>query len=299
MYHLLSGDASDSLICPVRQTTLILVVGGIVSLLLQYPINLLKGEVVSSSYEQRVRPSTCAVDSCKFSGARGKWFGEYRPDDDENLIGRLEKEGSLVGSVDESKLTTGCPSVSESSSGSMNWTILAFLTQYMTVCDDPVLMRMQLTTWGKNLAFDFIPGSHATQAVCSTLRSRGGHVDRRKHYQINGWVLEHGLLRLPHVKASLYIENFFDRDFWDQRGSPRGEIWADSALIKSKIVKAVHALQEGYLEYKMLGQRDGSGAIKPEELTVIFLAFLSTICSIVAGSLLRYALQRIIRRASY
>lgn len=228
----------------------------------------------------------CRVDSCMLTGARRQWFlkqQEARP----NFIGRLSMTTNLEDSVSESELKKGCPNVSHSSSGMMNWTIFAFLTQYMTVCDEPALMKMQLTKWGDNLAFDLIPGSHATQAVCSVSVSEGGHVEPGKHYQITQWILEHDLLKYPHVKSSLYAENDFDKNFWDR---PQSGARAAPSLIKPKIESAMNALQGGYAKFKMLERGGGSGAIKLEELRAVSLAFFGTTCSVLVGFLLEYGL---------
>lgn len=138
--------------------------GGIVSLLVQYPINLLKGEVVSSRYEQRVQPSKSAVDSCRSTSNRYEWFIKHSND---NLVGRLDTEDHLAGLINESKMKDACPTTSESSSGMLDATVLTFLTQNLTLWNESTLKRTKMARWSRGLVFQSIRGSPKTQPMCS------------------------------------------------------------------------------------------------------------------------------------
>lgn len=202
-----------------------------------------------------------------------------------NYVRRLEKSDLLTNSITESKLTEACQRESISSSGMMNWTTLAFLTQYITVCDDLELIKMQLRKWSENLAFELIPGSHASQTMCPFYLRHGGQVEPKKHYEISRWILMHGLLKYHHVKSSLFYGNMIDRIFWNDGSRIR-----NSSIIKCRIERALRALEEGYVRYKMLERETESGAIQSGEMKAVFQAFLVTMLSIVAGGLLRDSL---------
>lgn len=289
VYHLLSGDDRNSLISTAKRGAFILLVSGIVSLLLQYPINLLKGEVVSSPYEQRVQPSTCEVNACRFSGVRKHWF-----EDKDGFVGRLRKEENLTGAVNERKLKSGCSNISESSSEMNHMTVLAFLTQYLTVCDDPALMKMRLAKWGRTLAFDSIPGSHDTQAMCSYSDTAGAHIEPTKHFYFTRWILEHGLLKYPHMKSSLYRENTYDKDFWLPGTELQGR---QVQQVREKIGRAIKALEGAYDKYEMLQRREDTAKMTLEELRHIFLTFVVAVLSITGYSLVGWCLLR--ARQSY
>lgn len=287
VFHLLSGDAQNSLISSAGQRTLILLISGIISLLIQFPVNLLKCEVVSSTWEQRVRPSNCAVSSCETTGMRELW---YLKDEDTdavkgpgNIIGRLENIHNLKSGVSAANLEEGCAPASASSSGMWKWTTLALLTQYLTICNDPVLLKMQLSSWERELAFETIPGSHGAETLCSLATSTGGQVELRKHYQITQRILAHNLLKHRHLLATLGGVSSWDERFWGKARA--NERWAHPERIKPKIRAAMRNLKEGYKRYRMLDRELDSKTIGVREMREIFLTFTALVVAISLGVL--------------
>lgn len=298
MYHLLSGEDSDSLIKSARQGTVILIVGGMISLLIQYPTNLLKGQVVSSAHVEKIRPSNCSVEYCRVSSHRVGWFGIGYAD---NFVGRIQEKKFLADSISAQSLKQACAQISEASIGMTNWTALAFLTQHLTVCDDPTLIKMQVSKWGRRLVFEHMSAPHATQSVCSSFTTAAGQLEPRTHYRVTQRILAHDLLRYSHVKSSLYAESPLDKVFWDspiwKHAARRlGVNWVEPSQAKAKIVTALAVLEAGYRNHRMLDDRNDLMRITLEQMTEVFLCFLvamlTMIVSVLFGQLVRCAARR-------
>lgn len=151
---ILGIDGQHALISSSYQGVLILLVCGLVSLLIQYPINLLKGSVISAPYEQRVQRSHCVVHSCETVRSRSSSF--RRDGRAKFNIIRLKRDASPEGqaSVTVRNLRKSCSPTSLSTVGMLNWTKLAFLGQYAVVCNKPELLHLQLTRDRKALVFE-------------------------------------------------------------------------------------------------------------------------------------------------
>lgn len=209
------------MISPKDQRTPVLLVAGSISLLIQFLVNLLRGEVVPSIYEQRIQPSNCTVTSSKTLGIRYIWYDKTG---EQNFVGRLEGIDDMNSPVNETAMKRGCSPTSSSSSSMSRLTFRAFLTQYQAACNDAEFVAMQSAQWGRKLVFELLPDSRGTEMLCS-LMNRGGHVEPRKHFQITRRILALNLLKRPHHAYSTYRPNDWDLDFW-VRGTKR-KSWAD------------------------------------------------------------------------
>ena len=262
-YYLLSGNEYFSLISSSDLRTITLLVCGLVSLLIQFPINSLKGELVSSAYEQRIQPSECSVTSCAAVGFRGPWFTQS----DETSIKSLEEEKNQQASVIKENLRKGCPQASYMASGMVNWTRFALLIKYHTVCDDPQLMKIQVASWTGKLLYEFISISLATQPVCSETFSHGGHVHLEKHLKTAQRALEHDLFKYQHLKASLGITNRYEGRFWDNQKTQQ------QSSLKKKVMKVIARLEKKYSEYNMFGDEASCYILELRNLKFLSMIF--------------------------
>lgn len=268
-FHLLSGDARNSLITSAHQTIPILLVAGIASLLIQFPINSLKGQVVSATYEQRIQPSNCTITACRNGGPRHEWYAKYGT---RNYVGRIEYMNHLERSLTVGhKLEEGCASTALSTAGMWRTTMSALLTQYGTICNEPSLLRMQLVKWKGTLVFEHLPDSSGTEALCSSVSNPAGHVVPRGFYQLTQRILAHDLLKRLHVKESLFNRNYWDSMFWAKK--IKMNEWADPNRILPKINAALLSLQNGYQRYQMFDETKDFSAVGFLAMTEVFLAF--------------------------
>lgn len=292
--HVLGGQDSDSLINSAKQGILILLVSGVTSLLIQYPVNLLRGEVVSAPFVERIRASNCRVESCHVTGDRANW---YSGNSYENVIGRLDSRNYSLETFNEDSLKKTCYPFSESASGMLNWTMAAFLTQDLTVCDDPVLMKMQLAKWQQKLAFEVLPVSHASQSMCSSFESHGGQLEPRRHYQMTQRILAHDLLKFPHTMSSLSDESIFDEGFWAEVDANTG--YPRSKKLKISIQAAVASLEAEYIKHRMLEHGSESSVITFQQTRGVFLFFFSAAIANLVCAILKHPACRRRCTASY
>lgn len=279
-YHLLSGNGLNSLIHPSAQGLLVLIICGLVSLLIQFPINLLKGEVVSSPYERRIQPSDCTVRFCESVNYRGSWFN--KDPEKEGGINFIEfvKEPGEQGSVTKANLHERCPSVSLMTSGMLNWTQLTLLAQYHVLCNEPELMKLQLTYFNRKLLFERIETAQTSHPICSIGTSHGGHVLYREHARILERILEHDLVKHGHVRAALFPNDTWENNFWKR--PPTEGNWGDPKPVKKKTEAVITYLEKKYVEHKMFGNS--------ESLYVISLASVELILMIFFGLCLSFSL---------
>lgn len=101
IYHLLSGDSDESLISTSHQETFISLICGLVSLTIQYLINFLKGQVISSPYARRMHPSNCAANFCKTKGNRWRYLTKEYQEGDMNLVILKDEKHSYASIIEE------------------------------------------------------------------------------------------------------------------------------------------------------------------------------------------------------
>lgn len=285
-YHVLSGNDEQSLIRPSDQKTFILLICGLVSLVSQYPINLLKGEVIASPYEQRVHPSNCKVNSCEVVNQRHFWF--------DDTVDGLEKEFNIIrlgskkisnqdqASVTEANLHKGCSLTSLSMSDMLNLTQLAFLVQYHTLCNDPELLKLQLTKFSGELVFEYFPHSAASQPLCFTSWSHSGHVLFNETFGISNQILEHDLLKYHHVNASLHPAHFHENRFWTMTKKEKG--WGHPGPIKKKVESVMRTLRQKYGDFDMRGDQKDSFKTTLWGAQSTFVTFLGAALLLILGS---------------
>lgn len=275
-YHLVSGNDRNSLISASKQGTLILLISGFVSLLIQFPINLLKGEVVSSPFEQRIQPSKCTVRSCFYTGYRMPWFEEMRTLPTISVL-RLRNFRGPQAAVIESNMEEACLNTSVSTISMHNETKLALLLQYITICNDPELMHLEAIRLRKHLLLENIAGSQATQPFCSVAESNGGQVLREKHSKVACQILEHDLLKHIHLQSSLYPLDRNEKEFWLTKPMRKKAI-----ELSNTINKTVGNLRDEYKRLNMFGDKTDSSALGLRETREIFVAFIGA--SLIIGT---------------
>ena len=274
-YHLLSGNNFDTLMSPSKQGITILLIAGIVSLLIQYPINLLKGEATSTATEQRIRSSNCSVKSCRYVGYRLPWFDDATRTQ-EIWIPKLRDEGKQ-GRVIEANMKSACLTYSLSTIGMMSWTRLALLLQYHTICDEPDLMKLHMSRMRDESVFEALAKSRATQPVCSCGESNGGQVLLKKHLHVTSQILEHDLLKFPHLRLSLYPRDLNEYEFWDKSASKR-------VPFKAKINETMMRLRKMYLDLKMFDDRKKFTPLGLQHMGMILFTFLYIVFTVIVGS---------------
>lgn len=284
-YYLLSGQRDDSLISTSELKTLILLICGLISLAIQYPISLLKGEVMSSPYEERVYHSKCMILSCRSNGYRRDWFHKsYETGLNINIL-RHQKEGSQ-GNVTEANLLKECWNVSLATNDILNWTKLAFLTQYHTLCNDPELMKLQLGTLGRTLVFELLPASVASQPICAYESSHPGHVWFEELLRLAKVILEHDLLKYHHVKSSLYPNDVYEDAFWMK--NVQQSYWGNAKLLKRKIASMISTLVKRYAQLDMFSFRHDLKPIEFLNVRMIFVTFLGLMLLLLVESVCEY-----------
>lgn len=165
----------------------------------------------------------------------------------------------------------------------MNWTKLALLLEYETLCNEPELLRLQIAKLRNKLVFENMAASRATQPICSIGTSHGGQVKHWEHIQTTNRILEHGLLKYHHVNASLRFENDFDKRFWNRVHLPSG--WGDSRLLKPNISLAVKRLNKLYRRYDMFERSSSTKSRGVQEVRIVLWLHLSLLvmASVVFG----------------
>lgn len=196
-------------------------------------------------------------------------------------IADLDGDVDVENSVRASNRDKWCSNASYLSTDMSNWTMLGFLVQYETVCNNPEIMNLRLSKWSGQLLFEEIPGSQSTQDICAPSFSSGGHVNRREKYILVQRILEQGLLRYKHLKHSLTHTHRTDDDFWNEKKSYNKV--ANASRIKSRIRAAIHALELGYKEHKILDDVQNLRAVGIHEMKVLFRAFLGVLLMIANG----------------
>lgn len=296
--HMLSGSSMDSLISSTKQSIIVLLVGGMISLLLQYPIHLLKGEVVSSVYERSIQPSRCRIAFCHAMDNRKDWFIRRRiryPN-----IADVDRRNVLKNPLEKYHLKKKCAIVSLSTSGMLNWTMLAFLAQYQTVCNEPELMRLQLIKLGQELLFEEFRSSRDEGSVCTLPRSHGGHIDMEQHYVVTNRILEHNLLKYPHVRYTLRSLNQDEVNFWNGKyrnqdsAGKYSDQYANATRIKPKVLRAIKDFKEGYKEYGMFRRKRSSMPVGFEAMEELFLIYYGHLALIIAVLLIHQAFRTIV-----
>lgn len=186
--------------------------------------------------------------------------------------------------VTAANLHKGCSETSLLATGMLNWTKLAFLAQYHTICDEPELIRLQMHYFGRKLVFEHFPGSTASQPVCSLGSSHGGHVVFDEILKVSRTILEHDFLKYHHLKASLHPEDFFETRFWNHINPDRW--WGDPEAVKKVIGIKIAGLESSYNEFSMFGFRENSNVVQLQSVEFTFLILFVWMLTISMGFVL-------------
>ena len=279
-YHILSGNARKSLLGTSHQGVVILSIGGVVCLLLQYPVNVLKGEVVSSTQESRVQRFHCPVRPCTL----------LRADATDGLSVLSGHFGVGIRSLPytiENKRKKLCSVPAYSTNGMPRLTKLLALLEQHALCLEPEFLRSELARLSPKLVFEFWTDSETSQSMCSPGESEEGQVFLEKHLQVTTRILEHGLLRHTMLKSLLYSKHSDQERFWEKRMDDRNTKLADQ--FRKDMKETVADLENKYSKFHMSAEsRDliifGFGKTVAE----IRAAFLCTSLIIIAS----FALSR-------
>ena len=266
-YHLLSGNPHGSLFHPSRQGCFILLLSGVISLLIQYPTNLLKGLVVSSTQEVRISASNCSVQHCRMVTYRTPWFFKFPNESSVHITFQPYPQGAVL----EENLSENCGDTAISVSGMVNSTKLAFLVAYSTLCDAADLLKFQLSEIKNKLVYELLPRSTVTQALCSRGVGYGGQVDHWSDVRIANKILEHGLMNFPHLNASIRMKNSDESQFWV--GNFSQAHFENRVALQTNFDFIVAELEKLYEFYQMRGENALVKPLGQSELAPVLRVF--------------------------
>lgn len=231
----------------------------------------------SSVCERRIQPSNCVVQSCEFTAKREPWF-KFDSKEAEIFIPRLLEWIGPRAAVTPVNMEGPCSKTSLSTIAMMNFTKHALLLQYLTLCNDAELMKLELSHLSRELLFEVLTASRPTETICSTGESDGGHVLLENHLRITSRILEHDLLRYPHVNLSLYPRERSEEEFWK-----RNKKKAAVKEVKVKIDTARANLTRKYRKFQMFADKADFIALSVRQVRGIFIAFSSILLAIIAA----------------
>lgn len=290
---MLSGNQNDSLIRSSDLGVVILLTCGLVSLLIQFPIQSLRGEIASLPNEQKIRPSNCSVKTCQplIMGLHPPWLYDANSD---FYIFKILREQNPQASVIEENLNKGCSNISVLTTDTHYMTTYAFLLQYHTICNDPELLKRQLTYYRRRLLFEFVaPGYHATESLCSSAQGLASQIIFEEHFRMTKLILEHSLLSYPQVYYTLNLEEYSQLSFWSANTKEARKL---PNIISDKIETTISLLEQKYDEYLMRDELVKLHAVDSEVLEVFLWLFLGVSLTIIFAFLLCGSVRVEIRR---
>ena len=265
-----------------------------VSLLIQYPINLLRGEVVSTQViDSSIQPSNCSVTSCHHDTFRSDWF--IGNTGSPIGIGYLSSINVWLSQKSQEDLDKRCAGTGFATSAMTSRTKLHILLQYFPICNDPELMKLQHAHLDKELLYEILtaPGqmrakrSLPIEAFCSTSVSRGVHVFLEKHIRLTRRISEQDLLRHQYVKTALHFRSPEELSFW--RNGSEGVEASRLRLYKKRIVETSIEFKSRYKEFRMYKDTTDFEALGLTHLRMIFVALASVFFMIIANhAVLKY-----------
>ena len=263
--HLMDGNSWKSLITTRKQPFHVLLMCGIISLTLQWPVNLLKGGVVSSTQDNPVQTSNCRISSCSFSGYRGSWFLKERYNVPVGVISRLAEvnvsKTPFANLTNENRISSCLPDAKNIGGGLKN-TKLAMLVQYFAICDETSLLDISLRDISEmGLVYERSPKHRGMATMCAETDVAYFHVNYLMLAQLVTKILEHDLVKFPHGSASMHQKNSDETWYW---GSTRPhKRWSDPGRVRPVLYSVVENLQKAYVSFNM-----HSGSQSGRDLTI-------------------------------
>ena len=274
-HHLLSGNCYRSFLKPTHQRLLIVLLGGAIALLIQYPICRLRGLVVASTQEMWPRTSNCTVESCPFKLDRAGWFSRI-PETGSFQIVQWKKNSNPRQAIKSGLWRRRCDKSAIFVIATTYWTKLAILTRFLTVCDAPDLLKMHLKPIATNFKVEFVLGSTTKRTLCSDGTGSRSQVDQSNHLEIVRRILEYGLFKTSHVHSSLYLADRDEMAFWNSGPS-------SARRTKENIMATLKELDFLYKSYGMFHETHSAKPVSMNDLETLFRAFL-TLCGVILAA---------------
>ena len=244
LFYLVSGLDERSLFRTSQQGIVMLLTGGIISLVLRYPISLLKESAISTALSHGGQPPGGFVRHCHFVR---ETLDDFKTD---LKLRKLENEESLRTAA-RANLHNGYPNTSWSTVGMTRSTKLAVLVQYSTLCDDAELIKLHVAHLSSELLIKFETSSRGAQTMCTKESSAGAQTLFGKLSLTSTQILEHDLLRHHHVKSSLYLRNRNQVLFW---AGDLGQRNSECAARYGEVINdSVAAFAESYSRFNVFG----------------------------------------------
>lgn len=288
--HILTGDPMPhTLIQTSLQPLIILAIAAIITMLLQLPANIVKGQVVSSTQEDRIQHSNCTINSCTVTSYRGKWFfksGRSQPRGIIDALADYNIKAKPFGDVTPENLSRSCKDVGLSVSGSLYETMLALLVRYETICDEPEFMKYHLMKFeqqpNETLLFERFHTSHGSNALCVSSVGHRFHVDYLQYAKLRSRVLEHGLLRYLLVNASLREKNKYEVLYWKSADHEYNE-WGHRTKVVPKVKAMVSNLSRAYVKHDMFVDHATTKPLRLAQIGLVMRAL--SLAYVISGCL--------------